>query len=185
MKDTFKPADIFLYCANDFLGKLINIFQTDKNEPLSIFSHAGLFINDNSIIEATITGVKCNLANKYLYEDNATIAVYRNNKLTDEQRRNIIIEALKFMNTKYAFYDIGIFFVDNIINRITGNERVLSKHIKTRQVTCAELVARAYAIINKYFFDIDCAVCEPDDIYDSIQRHKEDYELIYKKGRYA
>lgn len=98
MPYTPKPGDIGLSSSTAWIGKFVRFSQAVIGD-YSFVTHAFIVLHDGNIIEAMPHGATFAKVDKY------PEAVYSRFNLTDQQREDICVEAIKLYGTQYSFLD--------------------------------------------------------------------------------
>jgi hypothetical protein len=130
-----KPGDYFVVKTNGWAGALIRLGT------FSDWNHAGIYIGEGQVIEATPKGVKINYLNEY---NGQPLAWNRHEGLTKEQRDEILKRAMGFLNLKYGFWSIIVIGLESVGFKILPP--FLRKAEKENRVICSQLVAWSYSI---------------------------------------
>ena len=105
----------------------------------SFWNHAGIYLGDNKIIEATPKGVKISELSKY---DNHKIIWSSESSLTEQERINLVTFVKGFENDGYGIWSIiALAFKCLGLSILPAN--ILAE--KENKVICSQLVAWAYS----------------------------------------
>jgi hypothetical protein len=140
-----------------------DIILTTTNRPVSIairtatksdISHAMIYVQPYSIIDATRRNVQASNTQRLIYDDNCAMHVLRlRNPLSVEQMKLVTDYARSHIGTQYS--------VKEAINTVVGDRKVA-----TRKQFCSRLVARAYDCAGVRIVD-DVDYCTPEEILSS------------------
>lgn len=130
-----KPGDIGLTSSRAWTGRIVRSLQALIDDD-SFVTHTFLVLYDGYIIEAEPGGAKFNRLDKY------PDAQFTSVELTDTERHNICIEAIKMHGVGYNWLDylalglthFNLFPADFVRRRVEASDKMI----------CSQLCAEAY-----------------------------------------
>ena len=139
------PGDLVLFSAinPDCIAKAIRKVQEvgGYSKDDARWEHAAVYIGDEAICEATRRGVRIGSLYDYLLK--YKIRFRRNDSLTQDQRWNLAVHALRLQKIyKYGFYSIVELYFKSKIGFWKGNKS--PKSFPKRSVYCSELYGEAH-----------------------------------------
>jgi uncharacterized protein YycO len=126
-------GDYFVVRTNGVFGWIIRLGTS------SHWNHAGVYIGDGKIVEATPRGVKINSANEY-----PLMAWNKHEGLTPKQRAGIAIYAESLVGKPYGFVDIARLILRIIGFKLFANTKLMTYLAAKDGYICSELVAESY-----------------------------------------
>ncbi len=129
-----RPGDIGLSSSTGPIGKFIRAAQALIGD-YSFVTHAFIVLHDGYIIEAMPRGAVFDRVSKY------PNAVYSKFNLTDDQRDDICIEAIKMHGTPYSFLDYLALAATHFNIR---PEPIRARVADSGKMICSQLCAEAY-----------------------------------------
>lgn len=143
---TIRPGDYFLTQITGFGGFLIRIAQAFAGDA-SRYTHAGIFLDDGTIIEAMPGGARIVSNKATLSRRPLAISQF---ELTDEQRALIVKNARTYKGVPYSFLDYLCLGLDAV--------RIRPKRLRSRihgsgNMICSQLVDRIYNVSGIQLFD--------------------------------
>lgn len=146
--DTYipQPGDYFLTQITGFGGFLIRMAQALTGDP-SRYTHAGVVLDDGTVIEAMPSGAQITPLEDILVRDTLAFSKF---DLTDSQRGAIVCEARKFIGVGYSFLDylclglLGLGIKPKALREFVHG---------SNEMICSQLVDKAYHNANIYLFE--------------------------------
>lgn len=179
-----KPGDCILVWDRDLIGKLIrfavNLIFAIKNP----CNHVEMAIGPNMDVSAEAKGVVFQSRAKRM-EKAKKYVIARNRRLTEEQRRELLAQAILFRGKKYDFYlHILWYFRFTLVFAplVWLISRIFYAWIKRREeemLMCSELVSLLYSKIGITFGLEDHSFVTPSDIYQVIKSCS-DWKIVYE-----
>jgi len=159
IKDEILPGDILLSCH-----KRHPISKVISGITRSNWSHTFLYIGDNKIIESDWDGVVIKPLDHYL-NDTYRVGLFRvTPELTEEESKQVIVEARKMLGIHYGFWQLIWQFILRVCCKSEDPDWALNVD---SGVICSEMVAKAYKKIGKKFKNLPPHQMEPVDFDDS------------------
>jgi len=125
MKLKLETGDIFEFKGGGIVGKVI---QWKTGSP---YTHTGIYVGENTIMEAGATGV---VTQPNWYTQNTDW--FRYPDLDDTKKKYILRNALKYQGRKYDFFQVFLGLFRNLLWKLPFNSSV--------KLNCSEFVARVY-----------------------------------------
>lgn len=174
-----EPGDIFLTKGDSFISRAIRFFSRSGGESRTEVNHVGVVTEAGSMYDATIvealSKVKRRKMSSYTLSKSTEIAIFRAKHLTDEQRSAIVDRANGYVGASYGYLKI----VAHLLDWILGGRYIFRKIASMdRYPICSWVVAYAYLDAG-ISFGVEPGRADPDDIWDWVYGHKDDYEMIH------
>lgn len=178
-----KKGDIVFVKGNKIVSKAIKFITRSIGEEKTLISHVGIIdsngtIDDCFLIEALSTVKRNLLSSQYGNETGIEYAIYRCNELMYWQRCSLVEKARSYIGKRYGYLKIVAHALDHLFN----NKYVFRKLLKMDDYPiCSWLVAHCYEYVG-ISFGIDANAATPDDIWDYVVSHKDEFEEIKELG---
>lgn len=185
------PGDIFLTRGSSLLSKAIRFCTRSLGEKRSRVNHVG-FISESALliftdcIEALSTVTEHSLWDQYS-SDGTEVAVYRVRRWNDEDRARCIDLAREYKGRKYGYVALGSHLLDWLLQGAYVFRRLTNSG---HYPICSWLVDHVCGKLG-VTFGVPTGAANPDDIWDYIRAHREDFQEIMplkrlkQKGRHA
>lgn len=135
-----RPGDIGLSYSDSFIGKIIRIAQALVGD-WAVYSHAFIVLDDGYIMEALPQGASVQRLDKYPEGS----VVYSQFDLTESQRADICVEALRLEGTPYGWLDFLAIGLHRFVKRDHFLPRFVHRKVQSSgKMICSQLVAEAY-----------------------------------------
>jgi hypothetical protein len=107
--------------------------------------------------------------------------------LTDGQRQALMRQSLAYLNVKFGMARFGAHLLDDLIGKLVGREFFLFRHIdpQDRRPVCSGITASVYDRALRYRFGVDAECADPDDIYDWVTTHPDEWVRVFRLEEYA
>lgn len=173
----FDAGDIILTGGEAWISRMIRWATRSKKEKETIKNHVGVGVNSESYVEALWTTKR----NKFddLLSTNTNIEIWRNIKLSNEDKYRIKIKALEYVGAIYGPFKIILHFLDSILEKIFGKDIFIFRRLAfiKRFPICSWVVAFAYDRVG-YNFGVDKRFATPDCIHDYLVK-SDDWKIVY------
>jgi hypothetical protein len=112
--------------------------------------------------------------------------VWRYARLTGEQRDALAREALKYVNVKFGFLKFTAHALDNLICKLLRRDVFLFRHIdpEDHHPVCSGITASVYDRVLHYRFGVDPECADPDQIYDWVHSHPDEWVRVFRLEPY-
>lgn len=175
-----EPGDIFLTRGNSFVSRAIRFFSRGGGESRTMVNHVGLVTEPGTMYDATIVEASSKVVRRtmsaYALSKNTEVAVYRNMRLTNEQREAIVARANGYVGASYGYVKI----VAHLLDWLLGGRYFFRRFaFMDRYPICSWVVAYAYLDAG-LTFGVEAGQASPDDIWDWIYPNIRDYKEIHK-----
>jgi hypothetical protein len=175
---TLQPCDIFLTRGSGFVAKAIRFFTQSFGEDRTKANHVGIIVEPGTVHTAmeveALTMVRRHPLFRYTKKRTTGVAVFRPISLTDGERDKIVEKANDYVGRKYGWTKIVTHMMDwglkgaYVFRRLTHDDNY---------PICSWVVAYAYDAAGRRF-GVDPGAADPDDIWDYVITHPEEYEQI-------
>jgi len=163
-----KDADILLiFNKKSFLHKIIHWVTKPESDSKYIpegwkAGHVAIYLTKGIIAEALGDGIGKKRLRTY-NDKKYKLFIARCDKLTEELKNKIIIEALKIerTGTKYAFFQLPLF----LLHKFFKVENV--PDVSKKAMICSEYVAESYKKAGVPLFNKDSEEVNPNDFFES------------------
>jgi len=178
-----KPGDVVLVWDKDIIGKLIRFAVNIIFAIKSPCNHVEMAISENSDISAEARGVVYQNRAKRM-EKAKKYVIARNRRLTEEDQKELIAQAILFRGKKYDYYlHILWYFRFTIVFAplVWLISRIFAWWLKRKEgetYMCSELVSELYGKIGMSFGLEDHSFVTPSDIYQVIKSCS-DWEIVH------
>ena len=143
-KKIAKPGDIGLTKIGGILGWFVSLGQHLTGDS-SRYTHAYIVLDDSTVLAAQPGGARIDPLENYKNK-----AVYIQLDLTDDQRRQIVIEARKLVGVPYSFLD----YLAIALLHWGFKPRWLRSYIKNKgHMICSQLVDEVYRRVGINLFN--------------------------------
>lgn len=143
-----KPGTIGLARIDGALGWMITVAQATTGDA-SYWTHVFLVLDDETVIQAMPSGAEIVPLKGYL-EPGAALFLHDWPEVTEEQRKNLFVEARKLVGTPYGFSDyIALAFLG-----IGLKPKFLRKYVANNgRMICSQLVDYLFCKVGVHLFD--------------------------------
>ena len=166
-----EPGDIILFRGGGWISNKILKLSTADGEDESLYSHVGIYIEHGSVytaqfVEAVHPYSRATTLSLGYCEANPSISIARCINLSDETRRNIATESLKYVGRRYGWLKLGLHLIDS---KIFGDRYVSRRLARSSMPICSWVVTKAYGAYDLNF-GVPGNAAQPDDIGDYCSR---------------
>jgi hypothetical protein len=172
---TLQAADIVLTANDKFLGKAIRFFTRSIGEPPSKVNHVGIMVNDIDIVEALAKTVKRSVRGAY-GDGKQWIAVYRPRDLSSPRAALVAAKAESYVGRTYGYLKI----VAHTLDWFCGGAYIFRRAACMENYPMCSWLAEHAEAAGGVLFDVPLGAASPDDIWDSVNKHKDKFECILK-----
>lgn len=132
-----KMGDFGLITGRDPVGRLIRLGEWVNGDGFSLFSHAIVLLDDNTILEAEPGGARIRPVTEYPVGD----VTWSDWPLTDAERSLVVIRARSLLDTPYSFLDYAALATHRLHIPAPGLHSYIAS---THHMICSQLVDEAY-----------------------------------------
>lgn len=155
MSEALRPADVFLTRGRGFISAAIRFFSRHIGESRTVVNHVGIVVvggpEEQAIVVEALSRVRRHrLAARYGGKRGHLVAVYRPVTFTAAERATVVRKAEDYVGRKYGYLAIAAHFLD-------------------------WLLLGAY--VGKHF-GVAPGAATPDDIWDFVTKHPDEYQLV-------
>jgi hypothetical protein len=180
MSVLLQPADIFFTKGKDFLSRAIRVCTRAFGESRTKVNHTGLIVSSGDLqtaqaVEALITVKKHPLWSHYGPPDKNEVAIFRATDLSHADIEKIVAGAESYVGRKYGVFKLLAHFLDWLLQGAYVFRRLAQMD---DYPICSWVVAYAFEKAG-VSFGVPPNAASPDDIWDYIHAHPEDYVEIY------
>jgi hypothetical protein len=185
------PCDIFLTRSYTWLGWAIRFFERGFGEEPSVVNHTGIFLNHTSLFHAAsieaLGRVREGRFWSFYHGQNVEVAIYRDLTLTEEDRKEMVTEALKYKGHIYGVLKLPLHALDWALARVLWKQDVYFFRRLGRipwVPICSYYVTKLFAFRGRFFGKVngDQALpvpqAQPDDIWDFVTKRTDKYACI-------
>ncbi|MBF0472740.1 MAG: hypothetical protein HQK91_00830 [Nitrospirae bacterium] len=175
-----KVGDVVLMGDNSIISKLITTFLSDIKNDRDIYSHVGMVVNENELIEAISKGISFSDIEDTIRK-RKKVLIIRSNFVTSKDYAKIAECARKLLikNIHYGWFRLGCMFVDDLL----GIHYFADFLNNVKDLVCSTTVAYIYFKTKNYEFNgAKWEDADPDDIYEAFAKIHPDWHMIYCKG---
>ncbi len=177
MSETLQPGDIFLTRGKGFISKAIRFFSRGIGEPRTKVNHVGIVVGGGPIATAVVVEALSKVFEHPLMQQyggtSHEVAIYRPQNIPPEDLAKIGAKAKSYVGREYGYAQIAMHFLDWMLLGAYVFRRLGSD----RYPICSWVVAHAYAAA-KYHFGVEPGAATPDDIWDYVTTHPNNYTCI-------
>ena len=174
-----QPADIFLSRSRTLLGALIRFFTRAFGERRTRVNHVGVVVEGGDVQSAVVVEAlafvrKHRLWSRFGGSRRHQVAVYRPRGMSADDALTIVKSAEDDVGQKYGWLMVAAHFLDYLL---------LGAYVFRRLIRaddypiCSWVVAWAYQKTGRDF-GVPAAAASPDDIWDYVRSHPDEYEEI-------
>lgn len=179
-----QQGDIFLTRGRSLISRAIRLCTRTIGESRTRVNHAGVIVRGGPVAEARAVEALSTVRLHSFYDRYGPpctdhVAVYRPAGITTEQRDAITRAALSYVGRPYGWLKLAAHFGDwllcgaYVLRRLTDSDNY---------PICSWVVAHAYKSA-QMSFGVAPGAATPDDIWDHIHAHPEEFEEILPLGR--
>jgi uncharacterized protein YycO len=140
-----QPADFFLLIGTDPVGVGIRIGEWADGKGFSKYAHAGILLDDSTVVEAEPGGARIRPMTEYP----ADLMVWSTWDLTPGQRTSIVAAARGLEGTPYSFLDYFAIAAHRFRLPLPGLRRYVAS---SGHMICSQLVDEAYSRAGVHLF---------------------------------
>ena len=173
------PADIFLSRSDTLLGKLIRVFTRAIGERRTEVNHVGVVVEGGDVEKAVVVEALAFVERHPLWSRfggsrKHQVAVYRPKAISDADVATIVKSAEDDVGQEYGHLMIAAHLLDRLFLGVYFFRRMVRAE---DYPICSWVVAWAYQKTGRGF-GVPAAAADPDDIWDYIQSHRDEYDEI-------
>jgi len=178
MDPVLQPGDIFLTRGRGFVSRAIRFFTRHIGESRTKVNHVGLVVQGGSLREAVVvealrTVQRHRLVDEYGGERDE-VAIYRPVRLNVQQLHLVVTVANGYVGRRYGYGKIALHVLDWALQGAYVFRRLGNMD---DYPICSWLVARAYGAVSVHF-GVAPGAATPDDIWDYVSRHPEEFVRV-------
>jgi len=179
MSEALRPADVFLTRGRGFISAAIRFFSRHLGESRTVVNHVGIVVvggpvEQAIVIEALSRVRRHRLAARYGGKRGHLVAVYRPLTLSEAERATVVRKAEDYVGRKYGYLAIAAHFLDWLLLGAYLFRRLANQE---RYPICSWVVASAFAKVGRHF-GVAPGAATPDDIWDFVTKHPDEYRLV-------
>lgn len=140
-----QAGDFFLLVGTDPIGRLIRIGEWFNGDGFSQYSHAGVLLDDDTILEAEPGGARIRPMTEYP----ADLLVWSTWDLTPGQRASIVGAARGLLGVPYSFADYAALAVRRLHLPFPGLRRYIAS---SGHMICSQLTDEVYRRAGLHMF---------------------------------
>lgn len=183
MDEGLQPGDIFLTRGRGLISRAIRLFTRRIGESRTQVNHVGLIVAGGTPQTATAVEALRTVERHPLEEAYGgakdEVAVFRPRGLTPDQIQGIVRAAEAYVGRRYGYGKIVLHALDWVLQGAYVFRRLGRMD---RYPICSWLVAHAYGTVGHHF-GVDPGAATPDDIWDYVTSHPEEFERVRKLAR--
>ena len=190
----FLPGDVILFAGEgDLYSKVGGWLMRDRGEGPTYAVHTAQFIDPQRVLEMDFVGriksLDDVLNRRYKFDmwKRRGFEVWRCETLTERQRRALTRQALAYLNVKFGLAKFGAHLLDDLIGKLLRREFFFFRHIdpEDRRPVCSGITASVYDRALHYRFGVEPECADPDDIYDWVTTHPDEWVRVFRLEEYA
>jgi hypothetical protein len=132
-----QPGDFFLLVGTDTIGRLIRVGEWLNGDGWSTYSHAGLLLDDGTILEAEPGGARIRPASEYPTE----LMRWSSWTLSGAARHSLVLHGRQLVGVPYSFLDYASLALHRFHLRPPGLKSYIAS---TKHLICSQLVDEVY-----------------------------------------
>ena len=189
----FLAGDVILFASTgDLYSKVGRWLMQGEHEGPTYAVHTAQFLDHRRVLEmdmvVRIKNLDDVLERRYGRDlrKHRGFEVWRCPKLTAEQRKALTREALTYVNVRFGFAKFSAHMLDDFVCKLLRKDVFLFRHIdpQDRRPVCSGITATVYDRALQYRFGVDPECADPDQIYDWITGHPEEWVRVFRLGEY-
>ena len=174
-----QPADIFLSRSETLLGGLIRFFTRAIGERRTEINHVGVVVEGGDlqhavVVEALAFVRRHRLWSRFGNSPKHRVAVYRPRPIRDDDVATIVRSAEDDVGQEYGWLMVAAHLLDRLFLGVYFFRRLI---LAKDYPICSWVVAWAYQKTGRDF-GVPAAAASPDDIWDYVGSHPDEYEEI-------
>jgi hypothetical protein len=178
MDPDLQPGDIFLTRGRGFISRAIRFFTRHIGESRTKVNHVGLVVqggafNEAVVVEALRTVERHRLVDEYGGERDE-VAIFRPVRLNVQQLHLVVTVANGYVGRRYGYGKIALHVLDWVLQGAYVFRRLGNMD---DYPICSWLVAHAFGAVNVHF-GVAPGAASPDDIWDFVTRHPDDFVRV-------
>ena len=190
----FLAGDVILFAGEgDLYSKVGGWLMRNGSEGPTYAVHTAHFLDAQRVLEmdfvVRIKSLNDVLNRRYKFDmwKRRGFEVWRCQTLTDDQRRALTRELLRYLRVKFSMAKFFAHLLDDLIGKLVHREFFFFRHIdpEDRRPVCSGITASVYSRALHYRFGIDPECADPDDIYDWVTTHLAEWVRVYRLEAYA
>jgi hypothetical protein len=189
----FLAGDVILFAGQgDLYSKGGRWLMRSGGEGPTYAVHTAQFLDSHRVLEMDMVAkvktledvlnkrYKLNLWRRRGFE------VWRLKLLTEEQRRALTKQALLYVNVKFGWAKFAAHLLDNLISKVTHRDIFLFRRLDPddRRPVCSGITASVYSRALHYRFGVEPECVDPDQIYDWVTSHPEEWVRVFCLAEY-
>ena len=176
-----KPGDIFFTRGTSFLSRAIRVFTQVIGESRTKVSHTGVIVTEGDLKNAVIVEAVSKVKRQKLWEhygppSKSEIAIYRPKNLSEDEIHKITKDAESYVGRKYGALKLIAHLLDWLLQGAYVFRRLACMD---KYPICSWVVAYAFEEVRESYFGIEPNAASPDDIWDFIQKHPNEFTEIF------
>lgn len=189
----FAAGDVILFAGQgDLYSRVGRWLMRDKGEGPTYSVHTAQFLDAHRVLEmdfvANVKSVEDVVHKRYKLDmwKRRGFEVWRCWTLTEEQRVALTGQAMRYLNVKFGMARFSAHLLDDLIGKLLRREFFFFRHIdpEDRRPVCSGITASVYDRALHYRFGVDPECADPDDIYDWVTTHPDDWVLVFRLEAY-
>jgi hypothetical protein len=189
----FLAGDVILFAGQgDLYSKVGRWLMRSGGEGPTYAVHTAQFLDSQRVLEmdmvAKVKTVEDVLNKRYKLNlwRRRGFEVWRFKLLTEEQRRALTEQALFYANVRFGAAKFGAHMLDDLICKVAHRDIFLFRRLDPDDYhpVCSGITASVYDRAIHYWFGVEPACVDPDQIYDWVTSHPEEWVRVFCLAEY-